>query len=58
MSLADNGGAFMATPGMSSPVRGGASRLDRVLELVTEHEGHYREQARRAAARPPCPLIR
>lgn len=38
--------AGMMTPaGLSTvPRNTGSSRLDRVLELVTEHEAHYREQ--------------
>lgn len=52
------GGAPAASAALS-PSRSGAqalqspglTRLDRVLDLVTEHEAHYREQARRQTSR-------
>ena len=35
----------------ATPTAGNASRLDRVLDLVTEHEGHYRDHVRASARR-------
>jgi hypothetical protein len=46
-----------AMPLRPPPVTPGRPGLDRVLDLVTEHETHYRQQARAAPRLRPCALI-